>query len=66
MRFAGGARCWNGPLRSANVILRCGAYGEMLSVSEPETCSYEIVATTPAACSEADIPPIFGEGKEEL
>ena len=67
MRFAGGARCWNGPLRSANVILQCGAYGEMLSVSEPETCSYEIVATTPAACSEADIPPMFGaEEKKEL
>ena len=61
MRFTGGARCWSGPQRSATVILSCGAQSEILSIAEPETCTYEILLATPAVCSEADIPPTYGE-----
>ena len=35
MKFSGGQGCWNGPARSTNVYLHCGAENIVTSVSEP-------------------------------
>ena len=54
MMFTGGVRCWNGPDRSAKVILSCGAENKVLSVDEPNRCEYEYKFQTPAVCSEPE------------
>ena len=40
----------------------------VLKVEEPETCVYKMSVSTPAACTEADMPALLGasEGKDEL
>ncbi|KAK6523600.1 hypothetical protein TWF281_001581 [Arthrobotrys megalospora] len=52
IKFERGARCWNGPERSAYVYLRCSAEEAVLSVAETEKCVYKYVATSPAVCGE--------------
>ncbi|CAH2352814.1 putative glucosidase 2 subunit beta [[Candida] railenensis] len=47
-----GARCWNGPQRSAKVKLVCGEEPKLLSVSEPEKCEYHFELQTPIVCQE--------------
>lgn len=61
IRYVSGARCWNGPERISNVHLRCGAEPQILSVSEPEKCEYDIRMVTPAVCEGA----IVQEGKHD-
>lgn len=54
LRFVNGARCYNGPKRSATVRLVCGeTEGVVVNVEEPETCRYEMILQTFAACDEA-------------
>lgn len=48
--YSNGAKCWNGPKRSAVVHLLCGAESKLLSVSEPEKCEYSFEMTSPIAC----------------
>lgn len=55
MRYADGARCWNGPARSTTVSLVCGPRAEITSVTEPEMCAYALSFVTPAACSYDDL-----------
>ncbi|KAI5967725.1 hypothetical protein CANMA_002905 [Candida margitis] len=38
--YQDGAKCWNGPRRSATVEFTCGEGPELVSVSEPEKCHY--------------------------
>ncbi|KAH9113821.1 hypothetical protein LEN26_007242 [Aphanomyces euteiches] len=52
MVFEDGDRCWNGPSRSAHVVLECGAADEIVRVEELATCRYTITLATPAACSQ--------------
>lgn len=49
-RYTQGAKCWNGPQRSLELILTCGTENVLLTVSEPEKCEYQITGTTPALC----------------
>ncbi|KAF3924350.1 hypothetical protein AA313_de0200514 [Arthrobotrys entomopaga] len=58
VKFERGARCWNGPERSAYVYLRCGPEEKLLTVAETEKCVYKMVAVSPAVCS--------GEGGGEV
>ncbi|KAK6460325.1 glucosidase II beta subunit-like-domain-containing protein [Scheffersomyces coipomensis] len=48
--YKGGAKCWNGPHRSATIDLTCGSANHILSVSEPQVCKYLIELVTPLAC----------------
>ena len=50
MRFDKGAKCWNGPQRSLEVVFECGPLDELLGVAEPDTCTYTATMATPAAC----------------
>ncbi|KZO92144.1 hypothetical protein CALVIDRAFT_313397 [Calocera viscosa TUFC12733] len=45
-----GARCWNGPERSVELVLTCGTENALLSIAEPEKCEYIVEGTSPALC----------------
>eukprot|EP01135_Chromosphaera_perkinsii_P010586 Nk52_evm1s2178 gene=Nk52_evmTU1s2178 len=60
MSYANGQHCWQGPNRSVQVLLECGTENEILSVTEPAKCEYEMRFATPAACSEIPL-----DGNEE-
>lgn len=51
LEFENGAQCWNGPIRRAEVTVRCGEETKITGVSEPEKCGYFIDMLSPAACS---------------
>lgn len=57
MKYERGQNCWNGPDRSANVIMQCGVTNELISVAEPNRCEYQFVFNTPAICSEEPVLP---------
>lgn len=48
-----GAKCWNGPKRSLSVTVICGGSDtKVISVEEPETCTYEMIMESYVACNE--------------
>ncbi|KAJ3189761.1 hypothetical protein HDU85_000045 [Gaertneriomyces sp. JEL0708] len=51
MYYGDGASCWQGPQRSVEVTLECGAETTILSLSEKSKCEYSAVLRTPAACT---------------
>jgi len=48
--YSRGNKCWNGPERSVNAVFECGAQTEILEVTEPEKCEYQLKIRTPAVC----------------
>ncbi|KAJ1975982.1 hypothetical protein H4R35_002898 [Dimargaris xerosporica] len=48
--YDNGDRCWNGPLRSVKVYFECGTQSQILQVSEPAKCEYQMKVSTPLAC----------------
>merc|ERR1740139_943412 len=54
MEFKNGQACWNGPIRSLRVQVRCGGESKLLKVDEPEVCKYVADFETPGACTEED------------
>lgn len=53
MRWEDGAKCWNGPNRSATVYVTCGAETKVLSADEPDTCRYVLQMESYIACDDA-------------
>lgn len=53
MKWTNGQGCWNGPQRSATVIVKCGAETKLLSADEPDTCSYRLEMESHIACDDA-------------
>ena len=54
MEFKNGQACWNGPIRSLKVQVRCGGESKLLKVDEPEVCKYVADFETPGACTAED------------
>lgn len=52
MKWGGGTKCWNGPARSAEVSVICGADTRLLTADEPETCRYAFTMESPIGCDE--------------
>ncbi|XP_065069988.1 glucosidase 2 subunit beta-like [Rhopilema esculentum] len=52
MKYKDGLSCWNGPNRSADITVSCGAKNEIVSVSEPNRCEYVMEFKTPAICND--------------
>jgi protein kinase C substrate 80K-H len=50
MQFSGGSTCWNGPSRSMKLLFECGDQDALLTVDEPEKCTYTARFSTPAVC----------------
>lgn len=53
LKWTGGTKCWNGPVRSAEVSITCGAKTKLLSADEPETCRYILEMESPVGCDES-------------
>ncbi len=53
MMYEGGVKCWGGEARSATVRVSCGATNEIVSVTEPNRCQYNISFRSPTACTQA-------------
>lgn len=60
-RYMQGAKCWNGPQRSLELVLKCGTENALHTVSEPEKCEYQVTGTTPALCL-----PVENTKRDEL
>lgn len=50
MNFKEGDHCWNGPARSTDVHVVCGAETRVMSIEEPSMCTYKMVLETPGVC----------------
>lgn len=55
MSYTGGLRCWGGPDRSLEVIVRCSDKNAIDDVREPSKCTYAMTLFTPFACQEEDL-----------
>jgi protein kinase C substrate 80K-H len=51
-KWDNGAKCWNGPQRSATAYVTCGAATVVLSADEPSTCQYVLQMESPIACDD--------------
>lgn len=56
MKYDNGQACWNGPSRSTVVRLSCGKENQVVTVSEPSRCEYEMEFKTPALCTKVEHP----------
>ncbi|KKY16871.1 putative glucosidase 2 subunit beta precursor [Phaeomoniella chlamydospora] len=52
LSYANGQGCWNGPARSAKVILGCSEKEVLWRIRESEKCVYEVWAGSSAVCPE--------------
>jgi hypothetical protein len=53
LKWEDGAKCWNGPKRSATAYLKCGPNHKLMSADEPDTCRYVFQMETYLACDDA-------------
>jgi protein kinase C substrate 80K-H len=51
-KWTGGAKCWNGPSRSATVYVTCGAETQLISADEPNICEYVFQMESYIACDD--------------
>ncbi|KAL7508724.1 hypothetical protein ACHAXN_005826 [Cyclotella atomus] len=51
LKWTDGTKCWNGPQRSAEVVVTCGgSETKLLTADEPETCRYVFTMESPIGC----------------
>ncbi|GMM27584.1 Gtb1 protein [Martiniozyma asiatica (nom. inval.)] len=55
IEYSGGQRCWNGPVRRATAEIECGTNENILVVTEPEKCIYNIKVVSPIGCFERNL-----------
>lgn len=55
LHYSNGEKCWNGPKRSATVLIECGTDPELVSVTEPEKCEYLIRIKAPIGCMDLSV-----------
>ena len=65
MRYSNGEKCWGADNRSARIKVVCGGRNEILEVTEPNRCAYEVLCTSPVACSEEGIQKLEKEVNEQ-
>ena len=51
-KWENGAKCWNGPQRSATVYVTCSEENKVISAEEPDTCRYVLEMESYIACDE--------------
>jgi protein kinase C substrate 80K-H len=51
-KWTGGQKCWNGPKRSATVLVTCGAETKIISADEPNICEYEFKMESYIGCDD--------------
>ncbi|SCU81309.1 LAMI_0B05644g1_1 [Lachancea mirantina] len=51
IEYKNGDRCWNGPLRSAQLFFRCAKTFSIQNVDEPTRCNYSFEINGPLGCS---------------
>ncbi|KIP09812.1 hypothetical protein PHLGIDRAFT_85955 [Phlebiopsis gigantea 11061_1 CR5-6] len=54
--YTRGTKCWNGPMRSVQLVWTCGTENAITAVQELEKCEYEFTGTSPALCLPPDGP----------
>ena len=52
LKWDKGAKCWNGPKRSATVYMTCGTENRVISANEPDTCRYVFEMESYLACDD--------------
>ena len=52
LKWIDGAKCWNGPRRSATIYMTCGLDHKLVSANEPDTCRYVFEMESYLACDE--------------
>ena len=52
-KWSGGAKCWNGPKRSATAYVSCGVENKVFTADEPNICEYEFKMESFTACNDA-------------
>lgn len=65
MSYQDGDTCWNGPARSIMVELACGKMEDIISVDEPNRCSYSMKFETPAVCDEKAADAVMAEYQQD-
>lgn len=61
VHFANGDVCWQGPARTLEARLTCGAEPELLEITEPSQCVYKAEVVHPCACTEAMLAALAEE-----
>ena len=60
VEYLGGQRCWNGIERKLVVDFKCGEKEEIVSITEPSTCSYYAIMKSPCFCTESYVAELKG------
>lgn len=65
LEYKDGDRCWNGPVRTIRVQLVCGVMEDVVSVDEPNRCTYSMKFKTPAVCDQKMIDELMADFKSD-
>ena len=66
MKYENGQTCWNGPARSALVVMGCAEKVEIWRVREEEKCVYRVEMGSPAGCEAGEEKKGRSNERDEL